>query len=177
MAARTMVRTGDTARNSRSAARSRTAVSRYGGATKYSVSKTATQSATAIRSTATTPAGRPVSGEANGRVLSLERGSDLLQAGAGRIALGRSERMAAEARKLEQAGQTIDRRARNLPAPQRLSHELVRRLPRRPRHTGARRDPLESPVAPDDRRARVGRTREIVQTVLDRCAQRLRRCD
>jgi len=117
MAARTMVRAGETARNSRNAARSRIAVSRYAGATKYSVSKTATPSATATRSTATTPADRPVSGEANGRVLSLERGSDLFQAGAGRIALGRSERVATEARQLEQAGQTIDRRARNLQTP------------------------------------------------------------
>src|SRR5512132_901468 len=99
---------------------------------------------------ATTPVPRLGSGDAKRSLLAIERRSDLFQACARRVSLERSQRVTAEPRQLEQARQPIDRRVRKDQAPERLAHELFRRLPWRSGHAGLRRDAFESAVASDD---------------------------
>src|SRR5262245_6370081 len=153
-----------------SAEKSRIAAWRYGGATKNSVSETATPSVARTTSTATTPVPRPGSG-AKGCLLAVELGLDVLETGARGVALRRPERMSAEPRQLEQTRQSVDRALRQHQVPQRLAHELVRGLPRRAHDLGARGGALEAPVAPDDRAPRIRLAREIVEPFLHRLAQ------
>src|SRR5213593_3686287 len=167
MDARTTAWMRNTAR-SRTAPATRVAGCRKDGATRTSIRTTAaTRAARSARAPAR-PAHPIDSRDAKRCVLVLERGPDLIQAGAREVSLGRLERVTTEPRELEQPRQPIHRAARKDQAPERLTHELLGRLPGRARHPRARRDSFESAVALDDRRARVGLAGEVIEALVDR---------
>src|SRR2546426_4075306 len=101
------------------------------------------------------------------RLAGLERGPDLLGAGARAVSLERPEGVMAEARDLEQARQPFYRRARGGEAGESLAHDLLGRLPGRARPPGPRGDPFEPPVALDDRHTSIRLAGEVGEALVD----------
>src|SRR5207245_9790390 len=96
----------------------------------------------------------------------LERGPDLLEAGARAVSLERPEWVMAEARDLEQARQPFYRRARQGLARESLVHELLGRRPGRASHPGPRGAPFEPPVALHARHPRIGLAGESCEALV-----------